>query len=155
MSGSFGFNASGIGSAFSDLGGAVSDLFASEGESAEASAYGTAAQLANENATLALESSKIQQYQQTRSAELQMGSEQAAMAGNNLTGGSGALLLKSSGQQAALGTALTSLQGEITSTGFQQQAAALQGEQQAAEKASTAAGIGGILSVGAGIAALF
>lgn len=154
MSGSFGFNASGIGTAFGDLGGAVSDLFGAEGASAEASAYGTAEQLASQDAILSLESSKIQQYQQSRSAEMQIGTEQAAQAGNNLTGGSGSLLLKNSAQQAAMGNALIGLQGQITSQGFQQQAAALQGEQQAAEKASSGGIFGSILSAGAAVAAI-
>lgn len=154
MSG-FGFNAGGIGSAFGDLGGAVSDLFASEGSRAEASAYGKAETLANQDAVMALESSKIQQYQHTRQANIAMGQEQAAAAGNNLAGGSAADLLRSSAQQASLGTALLGLQGQIQAQGFREQAQALQGEQEAAKKAASGGIFGSILKGVGAIASLF
>ncbi len=154
MSGFLSFNAGGLSQGFSDLGGAVSDLFGAMGAGKEAQGYGEAAHLASQDATLALESSKVQQYQQQRQANIAIGAEQAAFAGNNLTGGSGADLLRSSAQQASLGHALLGLQGQMTSVGYEQQAQALEGEQAAAKAAHSGGIFGSILGAVGAVASI-
>lgn len=150
------FNFGGIGTAFTDLGGAVGDFFASSGEAKSAKGYMEGAALAEQNSTFALESAKVQQFQVMRQAKQQIGTEEATVAGNGFQlSGSGADILRSSTQQAALGSALIGMQGRIQSQGYLEQANALTGEAESAKAASKGSAIGGVLGIVGAVASLF
>lgn len=146
-----------IGNAISDFGGAVSDLFGAAGSSQAASAYGTAASIAEKNKALTLRSTAIQEQQQGIQTFKVLGAEQAetAGAGFSTVGGSAGDLLRASAQQAALSKQLIENQGQITAEGFEQQAQAYLGQQQAAQTQSKGQGIGGLLKGALGVASLF
>lgn len=143
--------ATGIG----DIGGAVSDLFGAEGSTQAASAYGTAAKIATSNAALTARSTQVQEAQANIQTYQALGTEQADVAGAGVTsGGSAADLLRASGQQAALSKQLIENQGQVTEQGYEQQAAAYKGQEQAANTQAKGQGAGGILSAVAGVASI-
>ena len=146
-----------IGQAFGDFGGAVSDIFGAEGSQQAGSAYGTAATIAQENAALTLRSTAIQEQQATQQTYKVLGTEQAdtSAAGFNASSGSAGDLLRASASQAALTKQLIQNQGEVTATGYQQQAAAYEGQKQAAQTQSEGQGVGGLLGIAAGVLSLF
>lgn len=135
-----------IGSGLGMLGGAVSDLFGSSGSSQAAGAYGKAAQIAEFNKALTLRSTAIQEKQQDIQTYKVLGTEAADVAGAGFTsGGTAGDLMRASAQQAALSKQLIQNQGEITAQGFEEQAAAYTGQQQAAQTQSKGQAAGGIL----------
>lgn len=145
------------GAALDDIGGAVSDLFGMAGSNKAASAYGKAATIAQQNEALTRRSTAIQTQQQDILTFKALGAEQAdtAAAGFSTTGGSAGDLLRASGQQAALSKQLIENQGEITAQGFEQQAQAYLGQEQAAKTQAKGQGIGGILGIASAAFSIF
>lgn len=130
-------------SAFSSLTGGVSSIFSGIGDLAEASDYSKAAKLADQNAQITEESTRIQQSQEQRKLFMVTGQQSAAFAGGNLApSGSAQDVLRSSLQQSALQHQLIGLQGAVSANSFKEQATAYEGQ----AKAATAAGAGGIVS---------
>lgn len=128
---------------FSDLGGAVSNLFGAIGSAKSASSYTEAATLADQQAQIAAQSTRIQETQQQRQIYQTVSAGEAVAAGNGLTtGGSAGDILRNSAQQGALAKQLTAAQGQITQTGYEQQAGAYRGMASAAKSSSE----GGFLS---------
>lgn len=147
---------SNIGQGIGDIGGAVSDLFGAAGSTQAASSYGTAAKIALSNEALTKRSTAIQAQQQDISTFKVLGTETADVAGAGFTqGGSAGDLLRSSAQQAALSKQLIVNQGNITAQGYQQQAAAYEGQEQASKTQAAGQGIGGLLSIASAAFALF
>jgi hypothetical protein len=134
---------------FSDIGGAVSDIFAgmaavtqanlkaqglniqaegtriqAAGDIAESTNYTSAATLAQQNAGYTAVSTAIQQAQEARSTVMQIGSQRAAIGGAGLAAsGSGLDILRNSASQGALASAVLGAQGQISVLGYQEQAA--------------------------------
>lgn len=126
---------------FSDLGGAVSDLFAgfgattqadlkakglrlqAQGDLAEASNYDLASSLATQNEKYTEISTAIQQSQLDRNTYLQIGGQQAAVAGAGFAASGSSLdILADSARQGALAKATLGTQGLITEAGYNEQA---------------------------------
>lgn len=134
-------------STFSNAGGAVSDLFAgfgattqaglkatglnlnaegmrikATGDLAEASNYDIAGNLAGENEQFSKTSTAIQQMQQLRSNEAQVGTQKADIgASGGTTGGSALDILRDSASQGAMAKAVLGQQGLITEAGYKEQ----------------------------------
>lgn len=140
-------------SGVSSLGTAAQDLFASEGSEASVASFQKAASIADTEADLEKQSTQIQEMQQKRQTMGVIGQQQAEVAGAGLAeSGSALQLLASSTQQASLTTALTGVQGQILTEGYQQQSAAYTAQAQAAQQAASAQKTGGLLSGLAGVA---
>lgn len=150
-------------STFSNLGGAVQDLFGAfasgekaKGAAAEASNYGLAAGLARQNAEFSDESTKIKTMQQNRETFQVTGQQQADVASAGFEESGSALdILRNSAAQGALTAGVLAKQGAITETGYQEQAKSYDTMQQAAlqqEKADKEGGIFGFLSAGIKVA---
>lgn len=169
---------------FSDAGGAVSDLFAAEGDSSKAAGlrikaqgdalegqnYDLAGELAGQNAEFADASAKIKEAQQQRELTMTIGGQQADVAGAGLAeSGSALALMRDSASQGALTHAVLQDQGAINVAGYQEQqqsyqnlskaaAFAVQGDNlaaNAADEAATGADITGAIKGAASIATLF
>ena len=133
---------------FSDLGGAVSDLFSAEstglkqeGLTYEAENYTAAAALATQNAQFTATSTNIKQQQADRELYMSLGKTKAAVAGAGLANSGNSLdLLRSSAQQGATVRAALGQQGLITEAGYQQQAQSYTNMASAAEVAIQAEG---------------
>jgi hypothetical protein len=134
-------------STFTNLGGAVSDLFAglgattqanlkaqglnlnaqglrlkAQGDLAEGQEYDLASGLAAANEAYTAKSTAIQVAQQERSTTLQMGGQQAAQAGAGFAAsGSGLDILADSAAQGQLAKSVLQQQGAITEAGYQEQ----------------------------------
>src|SRR5690348_3795013 len=105
---------SNISGGFSSIGSAVSDLYAAEGDKAEASNYRLAAGLARENEQYTEQSTAIKNMQAERQIYQTVGEQGAAVAASGFTtGGSAGDLLRSSVSQGALTHAVLSEQGLI------------------------------------------
>jgi hypothetical protein len=156
--------------AFTDLGGAASDLFAAEGTQYkieglqfEEQNYQAASQLALQNEQFTKTSTAIQQGQQERELYMGLGRTSAAVANAGLANSGSALdLLRESAQQGATTTAAIGQQGLITEAGYQEQSeayanmasatqAAIKGEQES-EIGNFA---GGALKLAGAVASLF
>jgi hypothetical protein len=133
---------------FSDIGGAVSDLFAgfsattqaglkaeglnisaqgtrlkAQGDLAQASEYDLAGNLATANEQYTETSTAIKEMQQQRSNTLQIGTQQADIAGAGFANSGSALdILADSASQGALAKAVLGQQGLITEAGYTEQA---------------------------------
>lgn len=119
---------------FSDIGGAVSDLFSSEesaaglrikakGDLAEAQTYDLAAGLARQNEEFEKQSTAIRATQEERQATMALGQERAAIGASGFTQSGSALdILRSSAQQGALAHQLITQQGLINEAGYEEQA---------------------------------
>jgi hypothetical protein len=169
---------------FTDFGGAVSDIFASQGAKATASAdmakaegdlleqqeYTDASNLATQNVQFETMSTAISQAQQDRQMSNVLGKTRAEVAGAGFTEGGSALdILRSSASQGAIQHAVMGEQGLIKEAGYQEQAqsytlmsqaagvAATSEEAQAdaANKAATGDLIAGSINAIAGVATLF
>jgi len=148
-------SAQGVSSAIGDFGGAVSDLMAVGGMQQEATAFGQAAALEEQNKQIALESGAIQQMQQQRQELKVVGAGQADVAGNGLAASGNALdVYRNSMAQGALASQLTGVQTQVNANSYEAQAGAYRGEQQAAESAAKAKQAGGIMSAIGGVAAI-
>lgn len=140
----FGGPASGTGissATFSNFGGAVSDLFAgfgasksadlqaeslrlkAKGDLAEADQYDLASSLATENEKYTETSTAIQEAQQARNATMQIGGQEASIAGAGFAESGSALdILADSARQGALAKEVLGQQGLITEAGYKEQA---------------------------------
>lgn len=118
--------------------------FSARGYAAEGEAYGTAADIATQNAALAAASGEIQAYQARRRVAMAIGSQEADIGGAGFTSGGSALAaLKSSYQQGYLTEQLTRTRSLIEQGGYLETAVAARGEQKAtgiAGEAATALG---------------
>lgn len=156
-------------STFTSLGGAVSDLFAAQGDKTkaqgdflEAKNYDLASTLALQNEKFTETSTAIKQAQNDRSIYQTIGGEQADIAGGGFTASGSSLdLLRDSAAQGALTKAVASQQGLITEAGYTEQAESYQNLSKAAtmagnaeNNAATGADISGVLKGIAGIATL-
>jgi hypothetical protein len=123
-------------STFSDIGGAVSDLFQgkataaqlrlkSHGDLVEAQDFDLASGLAKQNSAFTEQSTEIKQVQAQRQEYLGIGTETADIAGAGFQQSGSALdLLRSSAQQGALTKQVLGQQGLITEAGYNEQASA-------------------------------
>jgi hypothetical protein len=143
-------------STFSDLGGAVSDLFQAEGDNAKVQNYDLAAQQADQNAQFTELSTSIKNMQESRKTYQTIGGQQADVAASGFSsGGSAGDLLRESASQGALTHAVTSEQGLITEQGYEEQAASYTNMAKAASEASTGSIIGSVLKGAAAVASVF
>lgn len=136
---------------FSDIGGAVADIFSAQGAATSASTYRQAAAFSKQNAKYEAEATAIKEAQATRQAYLGVGATRADI-GNSGFGNSGSALdlLRSGVQQGALQRNLISIQGNINVNSYNQQAAAELGQAQSADQAAQGDMFGAILkTVGA------
>jgi hypothetical protein len=132
--------------AFSDFGGAVSDLFAAQGDKAkaqsdfaEAKNYGLASDLATQNEKFTETSTAIKEAQQQRELMLNLGGVSADTAGSGFAASGSSLdILRDSASQGAITHAVLSQQGLITEAGYTEQAQSYQTMQQAAIQAGNA-----------------
>src|SRR5712691_2630277 len=110
------------------------------GYTAEAGAYGNAADIATQNAIIANVAGDIKSYQQQRAVTMTLGEQQAqtAAAGFGASGSSLDILL-SSLQQGYLTQQLTATQTSLTAGGYLEEAAASQAEKEAAKATAAAA----------------
>jgi len=145
-----------------DLGGAVSSLFAAKGAYASASSYGEASNIAEQNALLTREATKIKEQQLQRQIYQSLGATKAQVGGAGFAASGSALdILKSSASQGAITKAMVSEQGAITELSYEEQAAQFRGMQNAAlstaqgeDIGGAIQGIGGAVEAVAAIAAL-
>lgn len=143
-----------------DIGGAVSDLFAASGDRAkaqgdfiEAKDYTLASDLATQNEKFTETSTAIKQAQLDRQIYQTIGGQKADVAGAGFAASGSSLdLLRSSAQQGALTKAVAGEQGLIQEAGYQEQATSYQNMSQAAtiagnaeNSAANGATIGGII----------
>lgn len=177
--GSIGDSKIGLSSAtFSDIGGAVSDIFGGQAQSdallstakgatLEAKNYGMAADLAGKNEQYTEESTALQTLQQERTNYQAYSGAQSDIAGAGFReSGSGLYILQDNARQGQLAISTLQKQGLITEEGYREQAASYQNLQQAAlyqaaadrkaaEKAREGGILGGILKGAAAVATLF
>jgi hypothetical protein len=154
---------------FTDIGGAVSDLFAAsaagskaQGDRLEAQNYGLAASLAGQNEQFEELSTSIKEAQQDRSIYQTVSGQRADVANAGFAeSGSAIDLLRDSAQQGALQKAVTSEQGLITEAGYKEQQQSYLNMQSAAniaaeaeDKAATGFDITAGIKAAAGIATL-
>jgi hypothetical protein len=151
---------------FSDLGGAVSDLFAVKGygykkagDLAEQKNYQLAAQFSDQNAVFTEWSTNIKEAQASREISKSLGETRADVAGAGFAeSGSAIDILRDSASQGALTKAVLSEQGLITEAGYKEQAQsyrtmadaagmAAKAEDTAATGAEISAGIKGVAAV--------
>lgn len=157
-------------STFSDLGGAVSDLFAAqgyqykaEGAEFEKENYDLAAGLADQNAQYTQTATAIKLAQQNRAQFGAIGQTKADVAGAGFSESGSALdILRDSASQGAMQHAALNEQGLITQAGYEEQAksyenmsAAAQVAIDAANEASTGADITAGIKGIAAVATLF
>jgi dsDNA-binding SOS-regulon protein len=156
--------------AFSDFGGAASDLFAAQGDKskqqfdyAEASNYELGANLADQNAQFTQTSTAIKEAQQQRELTMNLGATTATAAGSGFAASGSSLdILRESASQGALTHAVLGQQGLITEAGYKEQAQSYNTMATAATQAGNAEGnaatgadITGGIKIAAGIASIF
>ena len=136
------------GSTFSNVGGAVSDLFQSQysadalrikasGDLAEAQTYGLAQGLAEQNAAFTEQSTAIQEMQKQREITMNLGAQRAAVASSGFEASGSALdVLRDSASQGALAKQVLGQQGLITEAGYKEQAQSYGIMQSAAQSAA-------------------
>ena len=113
-----------------------------QGDLGEAAAYGSAYQIAQQNAILAGVSGDISELQQQRQVSQTIGAQQAGVAASGFrSAGSAISLLKSSLQQGYIGKQLIETQTGIQQGGFLEAGAASQAEQAAANTAAQSADV--------------
>lgn len=153
-------------STFSDIGGAVSDLFAvqgykykAQGDLIEQQNYQQAAQLADQNAQFTEMSTGIKQAQESREIYKSLGETRADVAGAGFAeSGSSIDILRESASQGALTKAVLGEQGLIQEAGYREQAQsyrnmadaagiAIKADEQAAQGSEVAAGIKGATAI--------
>lgn len=136
------FGGGSLSGAINSIGSAVSDLFAAQGDRAEAARYTEAAQLAHEEALFTESATNVQEMQATRQIQQAVGGVEAGYAGGGLSlGGSAGDVLRESAQQGALTTALIQYQGAETQYGYEEQSRSYAQMAQAARRAAGGAGI--------------
>lgn len=157
-------------STFSNVGGAVNDLFAAEGykikakgNRLEAGQYDSAAGFADENAMFARASTTIKLAQQDRENLKVLGGQSADIAGAGFSASGSALdIMRDSASQGALTSQVLGAQGEIAVHGYEEQAKSYRTMAEASRLAADAqdtAGMGSTISGGikaaAAIASVF
>lgn len=157
-------------STFSNIGGAVGDLFAAdahrskaEGFRIESQNYDLASSLALQNEDFTRQSTDVKLTQLDRSIFRTIGGQQADVAGAGFSaGGSGLDLLRDSASQGALTKAVAGQQGLITEEGYKVQSQSFTNMSKAAlvaadaeENAAKGSGITAALKGVAAIATLF
>jgi hypothetical protein len=157
-------------STFSDIGGAVNDLFSAsadqskaQGDFIEAQDYDLASGLATQNEAFTQQSTAIKQEQLNRNIYQTIGGVQANTAGSGFAAsGSSLSVLADSASQGALTKAVAGEQGLITEAGYQEQATSFTNMATAAniagnaeETAASGADIGAAISGVAAIGSLF
>jgi hypothetical protein len=154
------------GSTFTDIGGAVSDLFAAQGYRAKAQGdvfeqqnYLLAAQYAENEKQYTEWSTAIKNTQEQRELSKSLGQTRADVAGAGFAESGSALdILRSSAQQGAQAQAVTREQGLVTEQGYEEQAqsyrnmaaaaqVAIDAEQKAAVGAEWTAAIKGVAAI--------
>jgi hypothetical protein len=133
-------------STFTDIGGAVSDLFAADadrskaqGDRFEATNYDRAAVLAGQNEQFTETSTAIKQAQLDRENFKMLGGQQADVAGAGFAASGSALdLMRDSASQGALTKAVGAQQGLITEAGYKEQQDSYNTMSQAARMAADA-----------------
>lgn len=177
--GGFSFGGLSIGnSTFSNLGGAVNDLFSSQatakslqikaaGDIAEGKAYDLAAGLARQNEQFTETSTAIKTMQSERETQLTLGQQRADVASAGFEESGSALdLLRDSAAQGALTKQVLGQQGLITEAGYKEQAAsydtmsaaaksAAQQENELADQSKTAGFISAGIKTAAAVASVF
>lgn len=135
-------------STFSDISGAVSDIFQgqataaglrlkAEGDLAEAKNYDLASALADQNEKFTETSTSIKESQADRNLYMTIGGQKADVAaGGFAASGSSLDLLRSSASQGALNRAVLGEQGLITEAGYKEQADSYTNMSQAARQAA-------------------
>lgn len=135
-------------STFSDLGGAVGDIFGGIGSLKAADAYGKAANIELQNAAIAKESTQIQETQTQRQIFQTLGAQQAAVGASGFaSSGTAQDLLRSSISQGALQKQVIAAQGQINVNAYEAQATAYQGQAAASKAAAGGGFLGGILKI--------
>ncbi len=157
-------------STFSNLGGAVSDLFAADadrfkaqGAAFEKQNYDLAATLADQNAQYTEWTTNVKAQMADRTTYQALGSATAAIANSGLsTSGSALDILHESAANGALAKENATTQGNITEAGYQEQAQSYRNMSQAAQvaieadnEAATGADISGAIKGIASIASIF
>lgn len=138
-----------------DIGGAISDLFGSQGSAAAATSYTEAASVAAQNEQITAEATSIKEAQQSRQIYQTIGTQKAQVGGAGFAESGTALdLLASSASQGALTKALTAEQGAITENSFSEQAGLYNGMASAATSTSNAQSVGGVLQAAGGVISL-
>lgn len=145
-SGSSGGNLFGGGSisgTFNAIGGAVTDLYAAEGDRAEARNYDSAETFALQEAQFTESSTRIKEMQASRQIQQATGAIEAGTGGNGLAmSGSAQDVLRESAQQGALTQGAIQFQGAETEQGYREQATSYSIMADAARGAARGADIG-------------
>lgn len=116
---------------------AAADLLQGTGDTLEATSYGQASTLAEQNAAYTTAATNISLAQGQRQIYQTIGGVKAGAAGSGLTtGGTAGDILRMSAQQGALNQAVTPSQGQIQVAEHQEQAQSYTAMQQSAELAS-------------------
>lgn len=141
-----------VGPVGTSVGGAVSDIFAAEGDKAEAQQYGVAAGLAGANIQYTEQMTAVKEAQEQRDLYRTIGSQQAGYAGGNVAASGSALdVLRSSIQQGSLQQYVLGAQGAAQEASYREQQQAYNIMQDAANNAAKgsdiAAGIKGATAV--------
>lgn len=152
----FGANFGNIGNVGSNLAGAVGDIFAAQGDQAEAQEYQLAAGLALSNEQYTQRMTQIKAMQSQREVANVLGKQSAGYAGGNIAeSGSALAVMRSSAQQGGLQNYLINAQGAQQEAAYAEQAQSYQTMASAAQNASLGSDIAGAIKGAAGIAGLF
>jgi hypothetical protein len=139
-----------IAAGLTDIGGAVSDLFGAKGARAAAGSYEEAKRIAEENAAIAAQATKIKLTMEDRQIFRTIGAQEAQVGGAGFAASGSALdLLRSSASQGALTKAITVEQGKITENSYRAQAQQFGGMAEAAKASTIGQGLAGLLNLGA------
>jgi len=145
-----------VAQAFTDFGGAVSDLFGAKGATASAGSYDEAAAIARQNAEIVKQATAIKQEQETRTIFKTLGTQRAQVGGAGFAESGSALdLLADSATQGAFTKAITAEQGAITENSYAEQAGLYSGMAKAARSSGTAQTVGGLLNAAGGAISLY
>lgn len=132
---------------FSDIGGAVSDLYSAEGAGMSAASYKKAAAFSETNKQLTQYATAVNLAQARREAFLGIGIEKADIANAGFSNSGSALdLLRSARQQAALQQGALQLQGSINVNSYSQQEEAELDQAHSAQVAQQGDQLGGLLN---------
>lgn len=139
----------GFASGLVDTGSAVSALFGAKGARAAAKSYGTAQSIAEQNAALEEQATKIKEIQLSRGIFKTIGLQKAQIGGAGFAASGSALdLLRSSASEGALSKALVQEQGAITANSYREQASQFGGMKSAARSSATGQDIAALLNLG-------
>lgn len=151
---------------FDGLGGAVDTIFGglgafdtAKGYKSQAKGYERAAEISRINRGISQQASDIEMVQAERDIYRTTGAQTAAIGANNLSATGSALdILKDSAQQGSMTRQLLGRQSAIQDLAYEQEELSFLGQAEAAKaaaKSSKKSGIGGLISGGIKIAAMF